>query len=156
MRLNAIYELFDTPVPIIWEERGPTRWFGSFNVNNKQYVLRMVTMNDASEWIQSPWEVSFDLIRNGKSTQSITGTGDAARVFATVIYGIKKWLHDVQPHSFSLSAREPSRVKLYDRMLRMLPKQWVVDNYDGVFMVNDKSKVLQKTHSDDDYDDYGD
>lgn len=110
----------------------------------------MVTMSD-----DAPWEVSFDLIRNGKSTQSITGTGDAARVFATVIYGIKKWLHDVQPHSFSLSAREPSRVKLYDRMLRMLPKQWVVDNYDGVFMVNDKSKVLQKTHSDD-YDDYDD
>lgn len=154
MRLNAICEIFDTPVPLTWEERGPTRWFGSFNVNGKRYVLRMVTMGD-----DAPWEVSFDLVRNGKSTQSITGTGDANKVFATVLYGINKWLLDIKPHSFSLSAREPSRIKLYTRMLRMLPKQWVVDNYDGVFMVKDKSKVLQKTndsYDDYDYDDYDD
>ena len=173
MKLNAICELFDSPVPIMWKKHEPSNWLGSFNVNGKEYALRMVTMitMDQAEFMfpdftrsqheSDMWEVSFDLIQNGRHIQSITGSGDAPTVFATVLYGIRIWLGEVKPYSFALSAREPNRRRLYSRLLRMLPKQWSVKNYGETFVIKDTSKILQKVPNDDygdhdDHDDYGD
>lgn len=143
-------EMFDSSVPIRWIKKTAMDWEGDFLVNGKQYIIKM--MNEP----MMGWEVKFELLRNGKYTQDITGTGDAATVFATVMGGIRKWMAEVKPSSFALTAREPSRYKLYSRLLSMLPKKWRVEDMGGTFFVQDKTakQPAFSGFSDSDFDDY--
>jgi hypothetical protein len=143
-------EMFNNPLPIKWKQRNNSTWEGTFAINDKQYLIMM--MNEP----QMGWEVKFELLRQGKWTQSITGTGDAAHVFSTVLAGIKEWMAKMQPSQFALTAREPSRKKLYARLLRMLPKNWKVEDMGQTFFVQDSSKSAYGGFSDDGFDDYYD
>jgi hypothetical protein len=136
-------ESFNSPLPIRWTKRNNRDWEGSFNVpiqnkvfsspigNNlnhapnfvnpkkgKQYIIRM--MKD----VGMPWEVKFELVMGDERTQDITGTGDAAVVFSTVLNGIQQWMTAVNPTIFAITAREENRQSLYLKMIqRMLGKQ---------------------------------
>ena len=152
-------EIFNFPLPIKWTKATSTDWEGSFVVppneafvKGKRYIIRMIKGSDM------PWEVTFDLVVGNKRSQDITGTGNAAQVFSTVLSGIKQWLAKVNPDSFALSAREPSRQSLYRRMLQMLPrKTWDVEDLGATFFV--QNKTMEPVHfgySDNDFDDYYD
>lgn len=153
MKLSQILitEIFDKPVPIKWDTVNNKEWSGRFNINDKIYNIRMIKIQEM------PWEVVFSLIQNNKSIQSITGTGNASTVFATVLYGIKKWLKKVEPPEFVISAAEPSRQKLYKRMLQMLPPQWDVEDLGMTFYVRDTTQQ-DVTHAGygDEFEDYYD
>lgn len=145
-------EIFDTTAQINWSKRTNTDWFGSFNIKDKQYVIRMVRAEG------SPWEISFDLVRGKKTTQDITGTGDAAYVFSTVLNGISQWLTSTNPDSFVISAREPNRQSLYRRILKLLPKVWDVEELGTTFFVTNTSmeQPAYSGYKDDDFSDYWD
>jgi hypothetical protein len=148
-------EMFTNPTTIRWAKtNGSGQWKGDFFIGDKRYILNFVKMD-----AQMPWEIVFDLVQNGKKTQNITGTGDAVQVFSTVLSGIKQWMKAVNPPSFILSAREPSRQSLYRRMLQMLPKKiWSVEDLGTSFYVTNKTIEQPKYSgfSDSDFDDYSD
>ena len=50
-------------------------------------------------------------------TVSLTGGGNAIKVFSTVITIMKEYIAKNQPEVIEFSAKEPSRVKLYNRLL---------------------------------------
>jgi hypothetical protein len=72
----------------------------------------------------SPIEVIFNMINNeGDPSIGIENTGDARRVFATVIDIIKKYTSMNKPIEIEFSAKEPSRVRLYDAFIRRLDRE---------------------------------
>ena len=125
MRLRLISELFDKSVSIEWEHRwsknGEGEWSGSFSVGDNEYIIQMDGYEDI-------WEVAFALNDSDGYSHEITGAGSANIVFATVLRGLREWLKVVEPTSFSFSADGPSRVKLYKRMLDLLPDEYSVDS----------------------------
>jgi len=167
-------EMFNSPLPIKWTKTTSTNWEGSFVIQDglpnsenpanpiknqrgmpsgKRYIIRMIKDSDM------PWEVTFELVVGNKRSQDITGTGNAAQVFSTVLSGIRQWLDRVKPDAFALSAREPNRQSLYRRMLKMLPsKIWDVEDLGSTFFVQNKTIAapVNYGYSDDDFDDYND
>jgi 4'-phosphopantetheinyl transferase EntD len=53
----------------------------------------------------------------------ITGSGDAERVFATVINAIKIFVDKVKPKFIVFSAKEPSRQSLYKALANRVGRQ---------------------------------
>jgi len=173
MKLRSILtELFDKPRKIIWAKRTDAIWKGRFEINSKTYFISMVKdwgvspNADDDFWdakgdtAAMPWEVSFELVTDdGHKTMDITGTGDAAAVFATVVGGIKEWLNSTKPSLFLLTGVEENRRALYAKMLkRMLPRSWGVDLNGNTFYCQDTNvespqSVFSFAHTDDDYDD---
>jgi len=130
-----IVELFDKPSPIKWSRHG-NNWSGLFKISEINYELSTQTI-DGTEY-----EVEFkNLSVPSAESQDITGTGNASLVFATILHGIKQWLNTVKPASFMLGAREPSRQKLYKRLLRMLPRNYEVEDFGSLFNVNDTNQM---------------
>ena len=153
MNLNFkdwLNEAFNFPLPIRWTKTSKMDWVGVFNVQGKKYIIQMMKEP------QMPWEVKFELVAGKSRTQEITGTGDAALVFSTVLSGIQQWLNKVKPDAFAISAREPSRQSLYRRMLNMLPKkQWEIEDLGTTFFVqNRQMHPAYAGFSDNEFSDY--
>ena len=160
MKLRAILtELFDKPSKITWVKRTDVTWKGRFEINGKTYFINMirdwgVSPNaDTDFWDARgnaeamPWEVSFELVTDdGRKTMDITGTGNAAAVFATVIGGIKEWYDSTKPSLFLLTGVEENRRTLYAKMLKkMLPRNWNVDLNGNTFYCQDAN--VETAHS---------
>lgn len=145
-------EIFNSPNPIAWQKTSNTDWVGTFDINGKKYFIKMIRD------IGMPWEITFELLQGKKLTQNITGTGDANLVFSTVLNGIKQWMSSAKPDAFVLSAREPNRQSLYRRMLKMLPKNWQVEDLGTTFFVSDANSKQNAYagFSDNDFADYWD
>lgn len=59
----------------------------------------------------------------------VTGTGDARKVFATVIDIVKKYVGEHHPANITFTASEPSRIRLYDAFLKRLDRE--LPDYEG-------------------------
>jgi hypothetical protein len=68
------------------------------------------------------WTTDFSLKNDWGSSWGISGTGDAFRVFATVIDIMKDFLKDENPDAVTFSASEKSRKELYRAMIKRLPR----------------------------------
>jgi hypothetical protein len=141
-----LLELFDQPIDNLeWEE---TMWGDSarFSIGPYTYSVDFVLLDDPHEFRMDrpimpeelskmifddqiiPTDISFDITgasAGQKHSYGITGTGNEVKVFSTVINIIKQWLampsnNDVQ--LIHISAKEPSRTKLYKRMIGSLAK----------------------------------
>lgn len=117
-------ELFDQAAP--HEMNGTS---GKFEINGKSYTIDIVSPDEPGVY-----EVSFHLTRDkptdGKhEVYGITKTGDEIAVFSTVINIIKEFVAKTQIKEliFAASAKEPSRVRLYDRLVRRLGLGWRLD-----------------------------
>lgn len=76
------------------------------------------------------WELNFvSSVVGGRfniKTNKITGSGNELLVFATVLDIINKATgdHNINNITFGASDREPSRVKLYHRLMKRLSNSW--------------------------------
>lgn len=118
MRLN---ELFTGKKDWEWAFRGSEEVVADFKVGNIPYRFTAYSVPEDP----SDWEIEFrDARQDAKSAFGITGSGNAAQVFGTVVDILREFLAsrpDVTILRFS--AEEPSRQALYKRMLsRLLPK----------------------------------
>lgn len=68
------------------------------------------------------YELEFVLMRSKDGTQEITKTGHAFEVFAGVKVALVKFIKEIRPKSFSFSAKEVSRKKLYKKMVGPIEK----------------------------------
>ena len=88
-----------------------------FQIGDKSYSVLMFGEGELDSII---WDISFGLTTGGFSTNDITNTGDEYLVFATVGKIIMGSIDAKNMDFISFSAKEPSRVKLYNRFARKL------------------------------------
>ena len=121
MRLN---EIFDKALPWEWDKNpSDTNMVAFFQVDDAEYNVEF----DSS--MEGQWGFDFGRSESNNSPVSeITGTGNQYAVFATVVDIVKEFISQNDPNHivFSADRNEPSRIKLYNRMLKMFPK----DKYD--------------------------
>lgn len=124
-------ELFNTKVDI---KDGETMWKKTFEVNGKTYRCDFFGGPRSSEY--GP---EFIFVLNGKNNElGITNTGDELEVFSAVIKVMKEFMQNSnnKRYYFTAEMSEPSRVKLYDRLVKRLTKDvpgWKCDSWNDKY-----------------------
>jgi hypothetical protein len=129
-------EVFDQSAPYKWINASQEAARAEFNVNDKRYAV--VFINDSGMW-----EVDFFKIGDADG-HGITGTGNASQVFATVMRVVQDFKNKYKspPLTFAANNMEPSRIKLYDKMIK---------RYAPEMGYNDVSKSQVKADDDSSY-----
>ena len=109
MRIN---ELFSKEYPITW-----SRNRAHFKTANGRPGVVAFEADDPDEGDYSLVDVEFSV----QDEFGVTGQGDATSIFATVFTAIKDYITTHQPDFITFNAKEPSRHKLYSRMVTRLP-----------------------------------
>jgi hypothetical protein len=85
------------------------------SVLNKYSVYELAFMIDQDDWAD---KVLAQKISTGPF--GVAGTGDAFRVFATVIDILRAFIKKYNPQRIEFNAEEASRAKLYDRLIKLV------------------------------------
>lgn len=104
----------------VLEHALPYKWVRE---DEKFYMVAMFQLENGLQYevafyIESDdvtWELMFNQISTGKIKSDITGTGGEFQVFATVKAIVEDFINKVNPQAIAFSAKEKSRVKLYDK-----------------------------------------
>jgi hypothetical protein len=121
---EVVTELANKPYP--FKTQGNKKHFQARFVTDNKLVYNVMILVPLEDFEPNKAEIEFfseneDVLRGHK----ITGTGDSFKVFATVLEIIKAYLtkhKTINEFEFGANKSEPSRVKLYDTMAKMLPK----------------------------------
>lgn len=130
-----ITELFD-PKQQTWEWvfRGSEEATADFNVGDVPYRFHAYSNGE------NDWEVEFKINSNeydqhGKikfgTKFGLAGTGNSTEVMATVVGIMREFLqmYHGKIDTIGFTAEEPSRQKLYMRMMKRLLPDWVISTY---------------------------
>jgi len=117
------------------------KWFGEdifkelHDAIGKDFSLSIENFNHLlfSEKLQSKFfDIDFSIAETQNEIKdfSITGTGNASIVFATVVQIIDDFIRQDKPILFMFSAESASRFKLYTTMTRIISKKYKNYEYD--------------------------
>lgn len=109
MRFN---ELFSKEYPITWN-----RDRAHFKTANGRPGVVTFDADEPDEGDYSLADVEFSV----QDEFGVTGQGDASAIFATVFTAIKEYIANHRPDFITFNAKEPSRRKLYSRMVSRMP-----------------------------------
>lgn len=109
MKIN---ELFSKEYPITWN-----RDRAHFKTANGRPGVVAFEADAPDEGDYSLVDVEFSI----QDEFGVTGQGDASSIFATVFTAIKDYIAAKSPDFITFNAKEPSRQKLYSRMISRLP-----------------------------------
>lgn len=131
-------EVFTNPKgKIKWKTKTAKEWKGEFSVGDRKFLFN-ATKGTVDESGLHPhedevdqkevWLVEFLQIGTGKDTAfarnfgraDITGGGKPIDVFNKVIAAMKEFVKGSKPKYIYFSAKEPSRMKLYNLMVKKL------------------------------------
>lgn len=130
-------ETLSAPAPWTRERdsEDPDLWRAVFKVGSHNYRATFEPSfaddsgdynEDENIYTRSGWDFTFsrrDKERDSTySNMSITGSGQAFTVFATIVDILKAFLDEVEPEHVYFGGHEESRVKLYARLARMVPR----------------------------------
>ncbi len=107
-----------------------------YDKDNTPYVFtasaRDIAPMDQAEELVS-WEIDFARKSKDGSSYSwdVTNTGDQHRILATIIDIMRKFVKARKVISLMFSAKEPSRAKLYQRIVKVLLPDWFYDDTDS-------------------------
>lgn len=106
-----LFELFDQQYSYTWDYQTKGAWRGYFVTKNSDQVnVRIEKWKDA-------WKIEFS--RN--QTHNVTGSGDAIKIFSTVIAMAGEFIQAMKPNMLGFTADKSdanmSRTKLYDRLI---------------------------------------
>ena len=126
-------EVFTKPKgKIKWKRKSATRWDGVFSVDDREFrFMALIGAIDDSELHpyedkvdkKETWNVSFHQSKVGgkRATDTgITGAGKPIEVFNGALAAIKEFVKGAKPKYIYFSAKEPSRMKLYNLMVKKL------------------------------------
>lgn len=116
-----LQELFDKSAEIKNIKKDKYLWIADFTVNDKTYEFSAAFHADEEDW---GIEFYFEDTKENKIKSGITGTGDELLIFSTVLKIIDKFIKEKNYPNISFSAEEPSRKKLYDRMIKILSSKY--------------------------------
>ena len=106
MRIN---ELFNREYPITWDrDRAMFK-----TADGRPGIVTFTPTYDEYSLVDVEFSVQDEF--------GVTGGGDAAAIFATVYSAIKDYIASRKPDFITFSAEEPSRQKLYSRMITRIP-----------------------------------
>lgn len=127
-----ITELFNDPVKISDRRIGPDEYRSTFYVGDVRYsfAANQFGPNDL-------WDIEFIAHSDRGSSAKITGTGNEITVFSTVVSIMKEFMDLYHPVQLHFTADEPSRKKLYHRLIDKLLKNWIksFDPEYGIFLL---------------------
>ena len=119
MRINEVIltELFDRPVPWKWTYQAADQYEASFSLNNVDYAVHII------ETGRQYWEVTFR-DKDRADPYGITGKQkqQSMLIFSTVIDILKQFKQANPGVTFTFSAEEPNRQKLYNRIVSSMKK----------------------------------
>ena len=107
-----IYELFNKEYPVMWD-----RDIATFKTADGRPGIVKFDADNPAPGDYSLVDVEFSI----QDEFGVTGRGDAGAIFATVYSAIKDYIAKNQPDFITFSADEPSRKKLYGRMVTRMP-----------------------------------
>ena len=134
--IEFITELFEPKAPTWeWVFRGSEEAVCDFDVGAVSYRFHAYSNG------QNDWEVEFkvrttdnskDARQNLKTRFGLTGTGNSAEVMSTVVDIMREFLEMYRGKidTIGFTAEEPSRQKLYMRMMKRLLPNWTINTYD--------------------------
>lgn len=117
-----ILEILSQPLPWKWVHRDPDSFIANFYVNNFEYLVS--GNRHRNSWVVEFANMSTDKYGNAESRTDITGTRNEIPVFATVLDILRRFRDSYYPEVIKFSAKEPSRQKLYTRIISKLFPDW--------------------------------
>ncbi len=112
-----INEVFDKMHKWSWSETKPDRWHAKFPTATGETIE--VSFYREDNFVGDVWDIIF----TRDDSESITGQGDALAIFATVRDIVMDFDRKVKSEFYKFGAKEPTRIRLYDRMLPILAKE---------------------------------
>ena len=125
-------EVFAKPKgKIKWKTKTAKKWNGEFSVGDRKFVFE-ATKGAVDESELHPhedevdqkeaWSVGFVQAGTGKGSarHDITGEGKPIEVFNKALVAMKEFVKGAKPKYIYFSAKEPSRMKLYNLMVKKL------------------------------------
>ena len=126
-------EVFTKPKgKIKWKRKSATKWDGVFSVDDREFqFMALIGAIDDSELHpyedkvdkKETWNVSFHQSKVGgkRATDTgITGAGKPIEVLNKALAATKEFVKGAKPKYIYFSAKEPSRMKLYNIMVKKL------------------------------------
>jgi hypothetical protein len=118
--LIQIVEALDRALPIQWSDKSNEDLrliHGEFQIGDGHFVVQF-----KMPYYDHIWNLSF--VRNGDL--KLSGTGNAAIVLATVMQAVREFIASVDPRyiTFAADVTEPSRGRLYPRLIAMLASEF--------------------------------
>lgn len=148
--IQPIKELFQPGTDWEWVYKGSEERVADFKVGNIPYRF---TASMASPKEPDIWELEFQSMdpksRAKKDNFGLTGTGNAADVFSTVIDIIRSLLSDksITVNVLKMTAVEDNRGKLYQRMIRRLLPNWDIQEHDvDIYATRPYQKLSEAVH----------
>ncbi len=130
INISQLTEAFDQPYPLTWER-------GEFGMDafTKLPDGTQLEINFNDEYDGDGSEITHVEFHRGHS-QSVTGEGDAQKIFATVLAAIQQFIKDERPKRITFAADKepgPSRANLYTRLVDRFarPMGYQVDTYEA-------------------------
>jgi len=116
--MRKITELMDNPVPFT-DDITHDQYTAYFTIEDVEYTF--YSTEESNKWI-----IDFEASNIGGigGSTGITGTGNEFIVFATIAAIMKKFIQQYSPETFSFSAKEKSRVKLYYAFSQKIADEW--------------------------------
>jgi hypothetical protein len=131
------FEIFSTPYHWIWTTKHRDDHYVA-EFRSEKYVYGFTaSLSDDDIWMINFWMTDD----TGKDTENLTRTGDQYKVFSTIT-DILKSLISIQPmYGITFTAEEPSRQKLYNRMITQLLPTWKLESHGSeVYAINPNYK----------------
>ena len=134
-------ETFDQPYSYTWDDQSNGAWRGGFTTKTNDEVEVNI-----ENW-QKYWKIEFS--RNDQ--YRVTGSGDAIRIFATVMAMIDEFMDIQSPDVIKFLAdkskdNKMSRAKLYSRMIKRFA---AVNGYNSQESITDGTTVYLLTRKED-------
>ena len=131
-----IAELFTGNKQWQWTFQDDNQAIANFEIGGVPY--KFFAAQDSDE-APGDWEIEFTakVESSGNATWGVTGTGNAAEVFGTVVDILKTFLADRKGavRRLTFAAKEGSRQGLYAKMVKRLLPSWDLQHYGESFTV---------------------
>ncbi|MCD6434979.1 MAG: hypothetical protein J7L15_01105 [Clostridiales bacterium] len=124
MRFKKYNEAFDKPYKLkLNKDSDSNKEYQFVTDQDKKYYIKF----KYTEGELAAWDLSFS---TSAGSELINKSGDAFRIFATVLDAMKKHKKEIieQGIKFGADLKEPSRIKLYDVMAKQIKKEFKFKN----------------------------
>ena len=132
---ESIRELFDGGKDWKWTYQDKNQASAEFNVGNVHYTF--MAGQDPDE-APGDWDIEFAAKKEaGTASWGVTGTGNSAQVFGTVVEIMKAFIASKKAsiRRMTFAAKEDSRQGLYARMVKRLLPKWNLEQNGEAFVL---------------------
>jgi hypothetical protein len=136
-----ITELFDGNKKWDWTYQDKNQAMAKFAVGDLHYTFS--AMQDPEE-APGDWDIEFAAKQHGTSSWGVTGTGNSAEVFGTVVDIMKSFIESKKSSikRMTFAAKEDSRQGLYARMVKRLLPKWDLGQFGQSFILTRPGGVV--------------